>query len=468
MTKPHYRRTADGQTFLLGDGFQNLVANLGTGRDKASHGNYYVQPLSADQAVAAYRTSWLPRKIVDIVPLDATRLWRDWQADRNQISAIEAEENRLGLRNKVREAMISARLMGGAAIYIGTGDADVSEPLRLERIRRDGVTHLTVLPARLLTPGEIDNDPASETFGQPRCYEMSGGQGSVRIHPSRLAIFRGAQLPPGPINTGWDDSILQPMMSAIMQADATAANIASLIYEAKTDVLHIPRLMELMDQPGGEEKVSRLLLTTLVAKGNNGVLLLDGGNTAAPEGSSGGMKYDQKTASFGGLAEIWDRALQAVCGAADIPATRLLGMSPGGLNSTGESDLRNYYDRVRATQELDVTPALYTLDECLIRSALGSRPAEIYYQWQSLWQTTAKERGENGKTVADIIATLKGAEILPIETLGAAAVSALVETGALPGLEAAVEEFGTDLFEGDAPPDGDDGLPPPDDETDEA
>ena len=57
---------------------------------------------------------------------------------------------------------------------------------------------------------------------------------------------------------------------------------------------------------------------------------------------------------------------------------------------------------------------------------------------------------EIDRLTADIIAALKGAEVLPIETLGAAAANAMIETGALPGLEAAVDEFGIDLFaEGD-------------------
>lgn len=466
MTKPHYRRTADGRTFLMRDGFANVVANLGTDRDKAAHGGYYVRPLDGAQALAAYRTAWLPRKIVDIIPMDATRRWRSWQADRNQISAIEAEENRLGLRLKLKDAMTAARLYGGAAIYIGTGDADVSQPLVQDRIGQGGISHLTVLTRDQIGPGELDDVPESPGFGLPLWYELHG-RSIVRIHPSRLVILHGSPLPVGAQSwgeTGWGDSVLQSLMQTIMHADGTAANIASLVYESKTDVLHIPRLMEMLAEPGGEDQVSRYLLTLAMAKGNNGMLVLDGGNTAAPDQQSGGTKYDQKTASFSGLADIWDRSLQAVAGAADIPATRLLGMSPAGLNSTGESDLRNYYDRVQSMQELELTPAMYVLDECLIRSALGSRPEDIYYLWRSLWQATDQERIEIGKGTAEIINLLKNAELLPIETLGAAAVNAMIETGALPGLEAAVEEFGADLFEGDDEDEGDEGLPP---ETDE-
>ena len=83
-----------------------------------------------------------------------------------------------------------------------------------------------------------------------------------------------------------------------------------------------------------------------------------------------------------------DKVLQAFliicCAAADIPATRLLGREPTGMNSTGESDIRNYYDRLHADQKIRLTPALARLDEVLIRHTLGKRPKEINYEWNSL------------------------------------------------------------------------------------
>src|SRR5690606_6151383 len=104
---------------------------------------------------------------------------------------------------------------------------------------------------------------------------------------------------------------------------------------------------------------------------------------------------------------------QLVSGAADIPITRFLGQSPGGMQSTGESDIRNYYDRIKAGQELEMRPAMAVLDECLIRSALGSRPADLFYTWRSLWQSSEKERADIGKTTADTIKTLSDTKLIP-------------------------------------------------------
>ena len=87
------------------------------------------------------------------------------------------------------------------------------------------------------------------------------------------------------------------------------------------------------------------------AKGINGTLLLDKEE-----------EYEVKSPSLGNLSEVITRFLEIVSGAADIPVTRLLGQSPGGHpHSTGEGDLRNYYDRVQAMQELEIGPAISIL-----------------------------------------------------------------------------------------------------------
>jgi len=55
-------------------------------------------------------------------------------------------------------------------------------------------------------------------------------------------------------------------------------------------------------------------------------------------------------AAFGGLSDIMGRFMEQISGANQIPLVRLFGQSPAGF-STGETDLRNYYDTVSQAQE---------------------------------------------------------------------------------------------------------------------
>ncbi|KRB26317.1 DUF1073 domain-containing protein [Mesorhizobium sp. Root172] len=425
---------------LFRDSLTNLVSRMGTGRDKAASSYYAFTQLTDAELLAAYRTAWLPRKIVDIPAFDAVRAWRDWQAEGEEIEPIEAEENRLNVRGKVFEAKVKARLWGGAAIHIGTGDADLAAPLEIERIGKGGVKYLTVLSRRQLTAGEIDRDPASEFYGQPKFYTLTAGTtAQVQIHPSRLAIFQGNAQPDIDLVEGqlsWGDSVLQSVMDAIKQSDGTAANIASLVFEAKIDIIKVPNFMASLANEDYKAKILERYTLANTAKGINGTLLLDKEE-----------EYEQKSASFATLPDVLDRFLQIVSGAADIPATRLLGQAPAGMNSTGESDLRNYYDRLSAMQQVEMTPAMHRLDEALIRSALGSRPADVYYEWAPLWGMSEKEKADVFKTKSDAARALAGGNgqspLIPIDALSEALVNAFVEDGSLPGLEAAIDEFGT-------------------------
>ena len=426
---------------IVRDGLASAIAGLGTERDKAAS-VYYTDPvIDLQQLVAAYRTSWLPRKIIDIPALDSCRAWRSWQAKNAQIEKIEAEETRLGVQGKVLEVRKKARLFGGAALYFDLGD-DASQPLNVEKVRAGGVRFLTVLTPRQLQPGDIETDPLSPLYGRPRDYTIvNGASAQPKVHPSRLSIFIGNEMPDKDITSGatfaWGDSVLISVMEAVKQADATSANIASLIFEANVDVITMEGLMAYVGTPDGERKVMDRYRIAATGKSINRMLILDGKE-----------KYERKSASFTNLPELMDRFFQNVSGAADIPMTRLFGQSPGGLNASGESDLRNYYDRIASGQTLEMQPALANLDECLIRSALGSRDADIHYVWNPLWQMSEKEKAEIFKAKSDAARTIAGkggmeSPLVPVEALSDAFVAELVEDGTLSGLEGAIKKYGT-------------------------
>lgn len=367
--------------------------------------------------------------------MDAVRKGRDWQAEQDQIELIEAEEKRLGFWSKLLEVKVKARLWGGAALYIGTGETDLMEPLNVEAMAKDGIKYLTVLSRRDVSAGPIEQDVLSEFHGRPAYYEVTGNASMVRIHPSRLAVFVGAPhgdslLGMGP-NQGWGDSIIEAVYSAMKNADATAANIASLVFEANVDVFRIPDFMASLADPAYQTRLLDRFTLAATAKGINKALLLDKEE-----------EYDRKQVTFAQLPEVMQTFLQMAAGAADIPVTRLLGQSPAGMSATGESDMNNYYDRVSSIQSLEMTPALYRLDECLIRSALGSRPPEIFYEWSPLKQMTEKEQAEIGKMNAETAEILGRTGIFTSEELRTVVGNQLVESSFYPGLDQAMSDTG--------------------------
>lgn len=428
----------------LKDSLQNLVAGLGTARDKASHSHYAIPEMDDQQLLNAFRGSWTAQKGVSIPAVDACRNWRNWQADKAQIELIEAEEDRLNVKGKILEALLKARLFGGAAVFIGTGERDTASELNPDRIGKGGIKYLTVMTRRQLSATEIEQDPQSPRFGKPKAYRLPGS--TVEIHPSRLVIFVGVPHPDPELAVGtgfgWGDSVLLSAMPAVRHYDETVANVVSLVYEAKIDVINIPNLMSSLQDKNYKDQLLQRLRLAATAKGINGTLILDGQET-----------HSSKSASFGTLPDVIAKTEQGVAGAFDIPGTRMFGQSSTGLGANGEENTRNYYDNVASRQKLEIKPAMSVLDEGLIRSALGSRPKEVHYTWAPLWQATAKERADIGKTTADTIKALKDSGLFPEDALSTAAVNLLVELSVMPGLEAAIEKFGAEL------PDDDDDLP---------
>ncbi|MCG7574860.1 DUF1073 domain-containing protein [Phaeobacter sp. CNT1-3] len=417
------------------DGLQNVVSGMGTGKDKAAHTAHVFIPLTDGEALAAYRSSRLAAKIVDLPAEDAGREWREWQAEAAQISLIEAEETRLGIVGKLIEVLKLARLRRGGAILIGTGDTDTAAPLDPAKIKKGGLRYLTVIPRDLLIAGETQTDPEDPYFNQPKHYTLHSHGQSLVLHPSRLVIFTGRQIPGGPLVGAdfWGDGVLQSVLDAVTRDEGGAANAESLTFEAKVDVFKVKDLTEKLRNGGAE--FEKLLLQRFqlaqMGKGINGGLMLDSEEA-----------YEQKRASFSGLPDLMDKFAIRVSAAAEIPMTLLYGEAPSGLNANGESSIRIYYDRVKTAQTLTVGPALAILDECIIRSALGDRPAKIHYNWRPLWQPTAKEIAENADRLMSAAEKLDRMGAVSPEAIGKAAVNALTEAGAFPGLESYVAEAG--------------------------
>ena len=421
------------------DSLRSFVSGLGTDRDKATTVEY-VQPQRGNDAQlqAAYEGAWLPRRIVDQFAEDATRKWREWQATPEQISAIERTEKRLDVRGAAEKAIILARLWGKAHIYIHIDGQDPTEPLRPETVGRDRLAHLTVMSRREIADGDIDDDPFSPHYGSPKHYQITSPQsGFVWVHPSRLVTIYGAERPSDMVFGRIGDSVLTSILPAIMQHDSVVANVAGLVFESRVDVISVPGLADLLSDPETEKQIMSRFQDMGRMKGNNRIVLLNA--SANPDTPS--ETWEQKNATFTTLPDIIDRMQQQVAGAAKIPRALLFGTGAGGLGATGDLELSSYYDQIGTVQSNEIEPAMHVLDECIIRSSLGSRPPEIWYEWRSLWQTSDAEKAEIFSKVAGAVKAISDSGTVPVDVLTQSVVNKLVETGSLPGLETAYAEW---------------------------
>lgn len=82
--------------------------------------------------------------------------------------------------------------------------------------------------------------------------------------------------------------------------------------------------------------------------------------------------------------------------AARIPVSLLMGQAPAGLNATGDSDIRFFYDHVKAEQEA-IKPKI----ERIYRILKNDENAECIIEFPALWQLTDKEQAELRRVEAE-------------------------------------------------------------------
>jgi hypothetical protein len=130
------------------------------------------------------------------------------------------------------------------------------------------------------------------------------------------------------LTQGWGESVLTTTLDAITNADSTAGNIASLVLEAKIDIIRIPDFMAWLNNESYRSKIIERYSLATMSKGINERRLSTRKRTGVQEQECIACRPDWHPHAF----------MQIVSGAAFIPVTRLLGQSPAGMNATGTSD----------------------------------------------------------------------------------------------------------------------------------
>ena len=359
----------------------NLVSKLGTIRDKSSYDTFaWHVPKSVMELDNLYKSNATASKIVDKPVQDMMRQGYYFGGIAGkELKKFENELNRLKLDVHLSKAMRLSRLHGKSYILLATADnKKLSEPMNSVK----GLSYITTLSVTQLAAGN-DMRPASDAGGcydKPMYYRLQKGVGSTGseiIHHSRIIE----------IVWGDGDSILQNIHSELLRFASVNANAASLVHEAKIDIIKTPELANQIENQT-DAIVKRFALVGLL-KGNNGTVLLDANED-----------FISKSYNFSGLPDLMQEFAVQLAGVADIPFTVLFGRSPAGMNSTGEHDLKNYYDTVGSYQRDYLRPVLRTLID-IVSGYLLPDSIDLEIIFSPLWQVDEKTLSEIEKNNAE-------------------------------------------------------------------
>ena len=380
------------------DGYSNPAAFLGEQSPLLSAGTFLRSDLTSDTELltAMYRESWLTMRIIDAPSEDMTRAWYRLSASVTdaQLHTLRRLEARHSVKQEIANALRWARLYGGSlALMVIRGEEDrLDRPLEPDLLLPDCFQGLLVLDrAQGVEPSsELVDDLDDPDFGLPAYYTVTldlQDCRSVRLHHSRVLRFIGRELPRTETlrENFWGASEMEHIREELMKRSAVSANIAQLVFQANITTLKMSDFGEMLATGTEEQRGS-----VEAAMGAENRLRTSFGIQLLSRDDS----LENHPYSFTGLSEIYEQFMMDMAGAAEIPATRLFGRSPQGMNATGESDLRNYYDMIASLQERQLRPALEKLLPVMAVSCWGEAPEDLGFVFEPVMTTSPAERAE--------------------------------------------------------------------------
>ena len=377
------------------DAFSNPLFRLGYGSQSPLEATEYPLTRMTDNYAllnSLYRDNWVVQNVVGIIPDDMTKKWfaLAGAVGPEHLKELERVQRVTALRERVNEGLRWGRLYGGAAglIMIRGQEGMLGQPLELESIYPGTFQGLYILDRwQGVVPGMELVFEGGEPV--PAYYSITDARGNTvaKVHHSRLVRFTGRDLPflERVAELYWGESEVEALYNDVVKHDNVAANMAALTFRANVDTMEVQNLDQLFSVTSGEQqrRFWNVMQAQSVMKSNFGMQLVNRGDQ---------IKNTQYT--FTGLQEVYDSMCLDLSGASRIPVTKLFGRSPAGMNATGESDLRNYYDYVDTLREAKLRPILEKLLPVLAMSAWGAVPDGLDITFPPLWTPTAAEVAE--------------------------------------------------------------------------
>lgn len=370
------------------DSFQNFAAGLGIGTDNISSGGTYgFLPISRVRTLLEWihRGSWLGGVAIDLVAQDMTRGGVDIRGDveTEDIEHLERTAHSLGLWNSICDVVKASRLYGGAIGVLLVDGQRMDTPLRPETVGKGQFKGMVALDRWSVEPSLSDliTEPGPN-IGLPKFYTVNTEYPALRgqkIHYSRCLRLVGIKLPywQAVMENLWGISVLERIYDRMLAFDSATQGMAQLVYKCWFRTLSIENLREIVAS-GSSPALKGLMAQVQMMRqmqSTEGISLLD-------------MKDKlevQQVGSMTGLAEAVTYIGQQLCGALQIPQVRMFGVSPAGLNSTGEADLRTYYDNIKQSQEQDLRVPVTNAYVLMMRSEGIKVPEGFTLDFRSLW-----------------------------------------------------------------------------------
>jgi phage-related protein (TIGR01555 family) len=312
----------------------------------------------------------------------------------------------IGVKQVLKEAWCYGRACGGGAALIGANDytTDLAKPLDMKNVR--SLDYLTPLEGRELVPIYRYNNPRQDggKFGKPAIFQLvpynvgapvPGTQQQnnvIMIHESRLVIFEGNRVTrrvQSGASSGWPDSVFTRCARSLLRYESAMQGASVLMSDFAQAVYKVKGLADLLTK-NKNALVNKMVQVDMMRSIVRAMIL-----------DADGEDFERKATPMSGYPETLDRLATNLAADARQPQSKLFGQDPAGLNASGDTNVRWYYDDIAGMQQDILVPALMKLLRIELAIA-GEDPDTVNHSltFPPLWQPTGKEQAEERFIIA--------------------------------------------------------------------
>ena len=381
------------------DGYLNAMFGQGY-RFTDPFANYRqgIDFVSDQQCTHLYTYNGIAKAIIDIPADEAMRNGFEVEIDGMDDDAINRQVQSLcedlDVQYKFSEALAWADLYGGSVIVVMADDGRmIDEPLNYDSLRR--IEKLKVFDKTNIVGAKQYQDASAPQYMDVEQYYINTfGSNPMWVHESRVLRFDGGRLPlyQRNLRLGWGAKRFESIKEEIERYCNGHEYALQALTRLSQDVLKLDGLTNILATEGGDVAVQKRMQMVDMVRSMMNSIAIDGAD-----------EYDRKGLSLSGIKELLEQFELSICACTGIPATKLFGRSPAGLNSTGKADLENYYNMVENLQKNKVKPNLVRLVEMLgaCREYNLKLPDTWHIDFEPLWSMSKAEKADVEKTKAD-------------------------------------------------------------------
>lgn len=357
------------------EGFCSAFDGAGVGR------GFIGYPLCAD--LAQYG---LMRAGVETLADEMTRKFPEFTAAGNDEAARRMNEDmeRLNVRAHFRTMAEYCGYFGGGLLYLDFGGSDLDKPLALspQFVRPGELRRLVpVEPISVAPLGYNSMNPLQPDYFRPETWHVAG---VGPVHASRFLCFVKNDPPlllrPAYNFLGIPD--VQLALDYMLHFTETRESAARLLKKFSLTILKTD--VDALLYGANDSQVRARIRHLAEERDNDGVYAV----------SMEDEDVVQLNTPLSGVTDIVRQALELLACVWRIPVIKFLGVSPSGMNATGESDIRSFYDHVGSQRQKIFGHPFDRLARALQLNLFGAAIPGLAWSWPSLWEMTERERAE--------------------------------------------------------------------------